>query len=264
VFLGIIFDCGILLIGRIKLFGLMFLSRLIHFKVPPPPMSALTIAIEGWYKNSSSRGPDFRIYMEKAEDIWHPTVPILPKRANPLTPMTSPPIPPPRYSDDISTPRSNSSSNGLSSHSNGDIELETTTNTPDIEWPEVGKLPGVYNARHDASMILIFLKYFDVDAQRLRGFKPIYVNRHDKTGKLTSVVAETMDWRAEGGEVVNIAFYEEIKPGMIEPLKPNVTFLASEIQDGDIICFMRAQTSKRYTPPSSSEYWSWDGLLIVG
>jgi len=39
--------------------------------------------------------------------------------------------------------------------------------------------------------------------------------------------------------------YEEIKPGMIEPLKPSVTFVASEIQDGDIICFMRAQSSKK-------------------
>jgi hypothetical protein len=179
--------------------------------------------------------------MERAEDIWHPTVPILPKRANPLSPLTSPPILPQRHSDDIS-------SNAHSSQSNGDIELETTNNTPDIEWPEVGKLPGLYNARHDAAMILIFLKYFDVDAQRLRGLKPIYVNRYDKTGKLTSVVADLMDWKAEGGEVVNIAFYEEIKPGMIEPLKPNVTFLASEIQDGDIICFMRAQTPKKYQP----------------
>ena len=31
--------------------------------------------------------------------------------------------------------------------------------------------------------------------------------------------------------------YEEIKPGMIELMKPKVTFAQSEIQDGDVVCF---------------------------
>jgi len=96
---------------------------------------------------------------------------------------------------------------------------------------------------------LIFLKWFDVDNQRLRGVRPIYVNCHDKTGKLTPVIAELMDWKQEPGDPpVNIAFFEEIKPGMTEPLKPNATFIASEIQDGDIICYMRALPPKRYLP----------------
>ena len=30
---------------------------------------------------------------------------------------------------------------------------------------------------------------------------------------------------------------QEIKPGMIELMKPKLTFTQSEIQDGDIICF---------------------------
>jgi ubiquitin carboxyl-terminal hydrolase 7 len=105
---------------------------------------------------------------------------------------------------------------------------------------------GLYNSRHDAAMIMIFLKWFDVDNQCIRGQRAIYVNRHDKTGRLTSIVAEMMNWKAEQGEPpVTIVFYEEIKPGMIEPLKPNATFVLSEIQDGDIICFMRGQSTKR-------------------
>ena len=30
---------------------------------------------------------------------------------------------------------------------------------------------------------------------------------------------------------------QEIKPGMIELMKPKLTFAQSEIQDGDVICF---------------------------
>ena len=31
--------------------------------------------------------------------------------------------------------------------------------------------------------------------------------------------------------------FQEIKPGMIELMKPKMTFAQSEIQDGDVICF---------------------------
>lgn len=206
--------------------------------------SELMVAIEGWLiKGSSSRTADIRLYLERSDEIWHPSVAVLPKRAVPSQP-------PPPYLEDPKDSRSIASSGHSSrSLSNGEIELEGTNGqlASTVEWPEVGKLPGLYNARHDATMIMIFLKWFDAESQRLRGQRTIYVNRHDKTGKLSPIVAEMMGWRAESGEPpVNIAFYEEIKPGMIEPLKPNATFLGSEIQDGDIVCFMRAQPSKRY------------------
>jgi ICP0-binding domain of Ubiquitin-specific protease 7 len=205
--------------------------------------SELMVAIEGWLlKGSSSRTTDLRLYLERSDEIWHPTVAVLPKRTVPLHT-------PPPYVEDLKDSRSISSGHSSRSLSNGDIELDNTNGqlSQTVEWPEVGKLPGLYNARHDATMIMIFLKWFDVDSQRLRGQRTIYVNRHDKTGKLTLIVAEMMGWRAEPGEPpVNIAFYEEIKPGMIEPLKPNATFVGSEIQDGDIVCYMRAQSSKRY------------------
>src|SRR5579871_1112447 len=196
-------------------------------------------------KTTSARGTDLRMYMERAEDIWHPTVAVLPKR---ITPTPSPIVSPPRYSEEFKDGRDSQSlaslgNNSSQSLSNGDAH---SIGNGTVEWPDVGKLPGVYNSRHDANMILIFLKWFDVDNQRLRGVRPIYVHRQDKTGKLSSIVADMMGWKQEPGEPpVSIAFYEEIKPGMIETLKPNATFTQSEIQDGDIVCFMRTPSPKR-------------------
>jgi hypothetical protein len=217
------FDYGILSIVKTKRLDLTFLfleikSRVIHTS------SKLTLAIENWLKTSSSRGPDLRIYVEKYQDVWHPTVSVLPRRS---------PLLPPPYEDkeSISPLRL----------SNGSLEPDQTQ---DLDWPEVGPRPGVYNARHDAVMILIFLKWFDVEDQVIRGQRPIYVNRHDKTGKLSPIVSDMMGWHSD--EPIQVAFYEEIKPGMIEPLKPNATFIASEIQDGDILCFTRVQSQKRY------------------
>ena len=64
------------------------------------------------------------------------------------------------------------------------------------------------------------------------------------------IVSEMMGWHAEAGEPsVQIAMYEEIKPGMIEALRPSHTFMACEIGDGDIIVFMRSPTPKRYPVP---------------
>lgn len=37
---------------------------------------------------------------------------------------------------------------------------------------------------------------------------------------------------------------QEIKPSMIEPMKPKQTFSQAEIQDGDIICFQRQLSEK--------------------
>jgi ICP0-binding domain of Ubiquitin-specific protease 7 len=176
--------------------------------------------------------------MERAEDIWYPTVAVLPKRVLPPAPML-----PARYSDESKDAVSTTTSSGGSSYlSNGDIGSSVGS----VEWPDVGKLPGLYTSRHDANMIFLFLKHFDVETQTLSGVKPVYVHRQDKTGKLTSVVAEMMNWTDTSEGPVSIAFYEEIRPGWIDAMKPNATFRDIEIQDGDIICFMRQPSPKRY------------------
>ena len=228
-------------------------NKTVRPDVPIPPDPQITI--EAWLKSGSTpHAADLRLYLEKAEDIWHPTIiGPLPRRSVPPTP----PPPPPAYADEHTTKpeldTTTSSINSSRSLSNGVGELETTNGSQEqtVDWPDVGRAIGVYNSRHDAALILIFLKWFDVENQHLRGQRSIYVNRQDKTAKLLPVIAEMMDWHAEPGEKFEIAMYEEIKPNMIEPVKPNSTFQQSEIQDGDIICFQRGISPKRYPPLDS-------------
>src|SRR5262245_36730262 len=136
----------------------MFHYHLIRHKVAFPGMFMLTIAIEAWLKTSSARGSEIRLYMERAQDIWHPTVSVLPKRILPPTP--NPIVNPVRHSEEMKDSKDELSNHSLgysSSLSNGVVN---STDEKQVEWPDVGKLPGVYSSRHDASMILIFLKWF--------------------------------------------------------------------------------------------------------
>ncbi|KAG8969651.1 hypothetical protein FRC03_001523 [Tulasnella sp. 419] len=88
--------------------------------------------------------------------------------------------------------------------------------------------------------IMIFLKYFDVQNQTLTGISKVYVQRNQKVGDLAGIIAEKMKWAPN----VPIKLYEEIKPGMIEMMKPKSTYAQSEIQDGDIICFQTEISEK--------------------
>ncbi|KAF7793175.1 hypothetical protein EIP86_004284 [Pleurotus ostreatoroseus] len=84
-----------------------------------------------------------------------------------------------------------------------------------------------------AGSIMIFLKHFDTSKQTLYGVGKVYVLRSSKVGDLANVINERMRWPSG----TPLKLYEEIKPGMIELMKPKLTFTQSEIQDGDIICF---------------------------
>ncbi|KZT28449.1 cysteine proteinase [Neolentinus lepideus HHB14362 ss-1] len=81
--------------------------------------------------------------------------------------------------------------------------------------------------------IMIFLKHFDTTKQTLYGVGKCYVQRNAKVGDLIPIVNERMRWTPG----TPLKLYEEIKPGMIELMKPKLTFAQSEIQDGDVICF---------------------------
>ncbi|OSC99045.1 cysteine proteinase [Trametes coccinea BRFM310] len=93
---------------------------------------------------------------------------------------------------------------------------------PDPSHPEIP--PG---------SIMIFLKHFDIANQRLTGVGKVYVPRSSKVSDLIPIINERMRWTPD----TPLKLYEEIKPGMIELMKPKLTFTQSEIQDGDIICF---------------------------
>ncbi|KAJ2913743.1 hypothetical protein MD484_g6676, partial [Candolleomyces efflorescens] len=81
--------------------------------------------------------------------------------------------------------------------------------------------------------IMVFLKHFDTSKQTLLGAGKVYVLRSNKVGDLIPMINERMRWTPG----TPIKLFEEIKPGMIELMKPKLSFAQSEIQDGDIICF---------------------------
>ncbi|TKA81612.1 hypothetical protein B0A55_03555 [Friedmanniomyces simplex] len=100
--------------------------------------------------------------------------------------------------------------------------------------------------------IIIFLKYFDVDKQVLLGVGHIYMNPQEKAQDLAPHILQLMGWEAG----VSLELYEEIKQTYIERMKPKNTLVASEIQDGDIVCFQRhlsdaEATAIRQTKPTA-------------
>ena len=91
--------------------------------------------------------------------------------------------------------------------------------------------------------IIVFLKYFDVDRQTLRGVGHIYMSPSDRTQDLAAPILELMGW--EPG--TSLELFEEIKQNYIEPMKPKQTLHMSEIQNGDIVCFQRSLSGDEIT-----------------
>ncbi|KAL1922126.1 uncharacterized protein VTP21DRAFT_10768 [Calcarisporiella thermophila] len=83
--------------------------------------------------------------------------------------------------------------------------------------------------------IMIFIKYFDPKKQIIENIGRIYVQKYSKIEDLIPVLNEKMGYPAN----TCLVLYEEIKPGMIEPMKLKQTFHQAEIQDGDIVCFQK-------------------------
>lgn len=93
-------------------------------------------------------------------------------------------------------------------------------------------------------LILLFLKYFDVDQQALRGVGHVYVSKEKKIEDLVPMIMKKMGWGDKLPSEEKISLYEEIKPTMIEALKPKQSLKAAELQDGDIVCFQRSAERK--------------------
>ncbi|CAG8473953.1 35423_t:CDS:10, partial [Racocetra persica] len=93
----------------------------------------------------------------------------------------------------------------------------------------------------DSSDILVFIKYFDPDKQSLKGVCYFYVQKYGKVGDIIPILCEKKNFPPD----TPLKIYEEIKPSMIEEMKPKLTFHISEIQHGDIICFQKALTEQK-------------------
>ncbi|KXT16123.1 hypothetical protein AC579_5072 [Pseudocercospora musae] len=140
------------------------------------------------------------------------------------------------------------------------VFIEQTTRDEDgrPKWPSESEQPPtsptVNGAQpHSNKPIILFLKHFDVDKQQLQGVGHVYMYPLEKAVDLVPHIMNMMGWQPG----IALELYEEIKQNYIEPMKPKNTLVASEIQDGDIICFQRSLTeaeivAMRQTNPSAS------------
>ncbi|KAK3328499.1 hypothetical protein B0T19DRAFT_424769 [Cercophora scortea] len=109
-------------------------------------------------------------------------------------------------------------------------------------WPTYqGQANGVI-VKND--LILLFLKWFDTDNQRLSGIGHVYISKEKKVEDLVPIIMEKMGWGDKLPSDEKIQLWEEIKPNMIEGLKAKSTLKTAELQDGDILCFQRMAERK--------------------
>ncbi|SCV67019.1 BQ2448_5665 [Microbotryum intermedium] len=92
--------------------------------------------------------------------------------------------------------------------------------------------------------IMVFVKNFDVAHQTLAGLGHFHVHRHMRVLDLAQMINDRMGFPPS----TPLKIYEEIKPNMIELMKMKATFLQSEIQDGDIVCFQVDMTERDSLP----------------
>ena len=130
--------------------------------------------------------------------------------------------------------------------------LETASRIEDGKptWPDI-QPPNTTNNQP----MLIFLKYFDAEAQTLKGAGHIYVKKQCKVAEMVPLILQLMGWSHSPSALSNgltngisslptLALYEEIKHSMIEPMKPKSTLHQAEIQDGDVVCFQKVLSEK--------------------
>jgi len=111
-----------------------------------------------------------------------------------------------------------------------------------VVWPTYA--PGLANgAVVKNDLILLFLKWFDVETQALRGVGHVYISKEKKVEELIPIIMKKMSWDKLSSDE-RIQLWEEIKPNMIEGLKGKQSLKAAELQDGDIVCFQRVHDRK--------------------
>jgi ubiquitin carboxyl-terminal hydrolase 7 len=109
-------------------------------------------------------------------------------------------------------------------------------------WPTYQKNPNEIVVKND--LILLFLKWFDVEAQCLSGAGHVYISKEKKVEELVPIIMKKMGWGEKLPHDEKIQLWEEIKPTMIESLKGKQSLKAAELQDGDIVCFQRVHERK--------------------
>ncbi|KAI5461141.1 hypothetical protein BGZ63DRAFT_228114 [Mariannaea sp. PMI_226] len=117
-------------------------------------------------------------------------------------------------------------------------------------WPSYQSQPNGVVVKNDT--ILLLLKHFDADTQTLSGLGHVYIGKEKKVEELVPLILKKMKWGDKLPSEEKLLMWEEIKPTMIEPLKPKQSLKVAELQDGDIICFQRVN-EKIYEQKRSGE-----------
>ncbi|KAK7008148.1 kinase-like protein [Favolaschia claudopus] len=94
-------------------------------------------------------------------------------------------------------------------------------------------------ATPSADTILVFLKYFDLTRQQLRGYDTVQIPRSSKAKALVQLIQQKMGSLAT--KALNL--YQEIGPSTVKLLDLNLSFVESEMVDGDVVCFERQDAS---------------------
>lgn len=116
-----------------------------------------------------------------------------------------------------------------------------TTELDEEGKPKWGDVTIPPDGQQNNRQIILFLKHYDPEKQSLFGVGHVYIGWQQKVADLAPIILEMMDWPSNS---CTLRLWEEIKQNMIEPMKAKITLAASEIQDGDIICFQRALSDK--------------------
>ncbi|RIA93955.1 ICP0-binding domain of ubiquitin-specific protease 7-domain-containing protein [Glomus cerebriforme] len=88
--------------------------------------------------------------------------------------------------------------------------------------------------------IMVFLKYFDPDAQTFEGLGHLYVRKYGKLGDYNRDLCMKKNFPSD----TPLTIYKENKPNIVQELNLKYTFTQSDIQNGDIICFQKTLTDK--------------------
>ncbi|KXX73450.1 Ubiquitin carboxyl-terminal hydrolase 21 [Madurella mycetomatis] len=123
------------------------------------------------------------------------------------------------------------------------VEVAEEVNSEGVAvWPTYPGLPNGVVVKND--LILLFLKWFDVESQSLKGVGHVYISKEKKVEELVPIIMKKMGWGEKLPSDEKIQLWEEIKPNMIEGLKGKNSLKAAELQDGDIVCFQRIHERK--------------------
>lgn len=111
------------------------------------------------------------------------------------------------------------------------LYLEKAQQRDAEDKPVFGRELVDFKGQSNNKPIMLFLKHFDPTKQTLYGVGNLYAASQDKIQDLSPQILKLMGWP----QGTNFKLAEEIKMGMIDPLKPKVTLAQAELQDGDII-----------------------------